>query len=269
MPFLETHAFSTALRMSTTFNVILPQTASRSQIGIAGAGGVPERGWPTLYLLHGLSDDETIWMRRTSIERYVAPLGLAVVMPRVDRSWYADTNSGLAYWTWVSEELPNLCESMFRLSNRREDRFVAGLSMGGYGAFKLGLSLPERYAAAASLSGAVMAPDYFKQPRDPAVLPELRAIFGDLEAVAGSDNDLTTLARRTVEAGDPPILYQCCGTGDFLYDQNVRFRDFAKEIGLEVIYEEHPDDVHEWGYWDRMIQRVLQWLPLKGAKGDG
>ena len=58
-----------------------------------------------------------------------------------------------------------------------------------------------------------------------------------------------------------PALYQCCGTEDFLYDDNIRFRDHAKSIGLEVTYDEGPGE-HEWGYWDREIQNVLQWLPL-------
>ena len=107
-----------------------------------------------LYLLHGLSDDDTIWLRRTSIERYVAPLGLAVVMPQVHRSFYTDEAHGNRYWTFLSEELPELVHHFFRLSRRREDTFVAGLSMGGYGALKWALREPERFAAAASMSAA-------------------------------------------------------------------------------------------------------------------
>ena len=106
-----------------------------------------------LYLLHGLSDDHTAWLRYTSIERYATARGLAVVMPAVHRSFYADEAHGHAYWHFVSEELPAIVAAFFRLSERREDTFVAGLSMGGYGALKLGLHHPERFAAVASLSG--------------------------------------------------------------------------------------------------------------------
>ena len=108
-----------------------------------------------LYLLHGLSDDHTAWLRYTSIERYATARGLAVVMPAVHRSFYADEAHGHAYWQFVSEELPRIVAAFFRLSERPEDTFVAGLSMGGYGALKLGLHHPERFAAVASLSGAV------------------------------------------------------------------------------------------------------------------
>ena len=110
---------------------------------------------PVLYLLHGLSDDDTIWSRRTSIERYVAPLGIAVVMPQVHQSFYSDEVHGLPFWTFLTEELPALVHGFFRTSTRREDTFVAGLSMGGYGAMKWALREPHRFAAAASLSGAL------------------------------------------------------------------------------------------------------------------
>jgi carboxylesterase len=92
---------------------------------------------PVLYLLHGMSDDDTIWLRRTSIERYAAPLGLAVVMPQVHRSFYTDQAYGGRYWTFLTEELPELVGSLFRVSDRREDTFVAGLSMGGALALRL------------------------------------------------------------------------------------------------------------------------------------
>ncbi len=108
-----------------------------------------------LYLLHGMSDDHTAWLRYTSIERYAARHGLAVVMPAVGRSFYANEAHGHPYWDFLSEELPAVVGRFLRVSDRREDTFVAGLSMGGYGAFKWALRQPERFAAAASLSGAL------------------------------------------------------------------------------------------------------------------
>ncbi|MFD0818010.1 alpha/beta hydrolase, partial [Micromonospora zhanjiangensis] len=152
MALMRCDFFSETLGLNTSMTVLLPQRTA-TQIGMSGAtrDGDP----PVLYLLHGLSDDDTIWLRRTSIERYVAPLGLAVVMPQVARSFYTDEANGNRYWTFLSEELPELCRSFFRLSDRREDTFVAGLSMGGYGALRWALRAPHRFAAAASLSGAL------------------------------------------------------------------------------------------------------------------
>lgn len=238
--------------------VILPQ-ATQGQIGMTGQAGAHKH--PTLYLLHGLSDDHTIWLRRTSIERYVAPLGLAVVMPEVGRSFYTDMAAGGKYWTFISEELPEIAQSFFNLSDRREENFAAGLSMGGYGAFKLGLAKPDQFCAAASLSGAVDLESLLAlaQPNEEK---EWRNVFGDLDKVPGSTNDLFFLARKLAESGRlQPKLFQWCGTEDFLYKGNIRFRDYARELNLDLTYEEGPGD-HQWLYWDQQIQRVLEWLPF-------
>ncbi|MEU3455175.1 alpha/beta hydrolase family protein [Micromonospora sp. NPDC006766] len=248
--------FSEALGMGTSMTVLLPERASA---GIGMAGGAAHGDPPVLYLLHGLSDDDTIWTRRTSIERYVAPLGLAVVMPMVARSFYADETHGNRYWTFLSEELPEVCRSYFRLSDRREDTFVAGLSMGGYGAMKWALRAPGRFAAAASLSGALDVArrrDHPTSPLNPAVW---HTVWGDRE-VTGTDDDTVALLER---AGDDlPAFYVACGTEDFLYEDSVRFVDTARHRGLPVTVDFSPGD-HDWAYWDTKIQDVLAWLPLR------
>ena len=253
MALIQCDFYSETLQLSTSMTVILPQPA--------------QARYPVLYLLHGLSDDHTTWLRRTSIERYADPLGLAVVMPAVHRSFYTDMARGNRYWTFVSEELPALARGFFPISGDREDTFTAGLSMGGYGAFKLALSWPQRFAAAASLSGALDQAGPAPHDADPAMVAEMGNIYGDLAKLAGSPNDVMHLAAQVARSAGPrPRLYQCCGTEDFLYSQNLRFRDQALKLGLDLTYEEGPGE-HEWGYWDRMIQRVLAWLPIKEPLG--
>jgi S-formylglutathione hydrolase FrmB len=132
-----------------------------------------------LYLLHGLSDDHTAWSRYTSIGRYAEAAGLAVVMPAVHRSFYANESAGHRYWDFVSEELPEVVRTFFQVSDRSEDTFVAGLSMGGYGAVRLALTFPGRYAAAASMSGAL---DIVRAMADPSRTELSRRIFGDATA---------------------------------------------------------------------------------------
>src|ERR1044071_4956102 len=145
----EVHFFSETLGLLSTMFVLLPQRP------LADAQKKPRRKLRTLYLLHGHSDDHTAWQRYTSIERYAEGLNLAVVMPAVHLSFYNDMAHGGKYWQFISEEVPTLVRELYSLSSKREDNFVAGLSMGGYGAFKLALTYPDRYAAAASLSGAL------------------------------------------------------------------------------------------------------------------
>lgn len=258
MALIHCNFFSEVLKLSTSMYVILPQR-TKNQIGMQNA--VQKDKHPTLYLLHGLSDDHTIWLRRTSIERYVANLGLAVVMPEVHRSFYTDMVNGYNYWTFISEELPEIARSFFHLSDRREDNFVAGLSMGGYGAFKLALSKPHQFSAAASLSGALdINTEHLSD--GPLSLREFHNIFGDINSLRGSENDLFKLIENLDQSEVKPKLYQCCGTEDFLYQENQNFLKKAKEHGLDITYDEGPG-THEWGYWDRQIQKVLEWLPLE------
>jgi S-formylglutathione hydrolase FrmB len=256
MALFHCNFISEVLSLATAMYVIVPQ---RPLAKIQSKRRGKSRKYPVLTLLHGLSDDYTIWQRRTSIERYAEALGLAVVMPAVGRSFYTDMAHGGKYWTFISEEVPALARWFFPLSAEREDNFVAGLSMGGYGAFKLALSYPERFAAGASLSGAL---DICAeaQDEDPAWRAELQEIFGDTTCLQGSPNDLFHLAQQVAESDGPkPRLYQWCGTEDFLYQQNVDFHRLAKRLDLELDYSAGPGD-HTWGHWDVQIEKVIEWI---------
>lgn len=264
---LKIDFFSDVLELSTSMTVVLPQPTTE-QIGMTGRAGSGEPP-PVLYLLHGLSDDHSIWLRRTSIERYVAPVGLAVVMPQVHRSFYLDGVHTGDYWTFLTEELPSVVHRFLRVSDGREDTFVAGLSMGGYGALRWALRQPERFAAAASLSGALdVRGDRHEPPRFPRMW---QAILGEADdsGVAGvaPPSDVPLLGDvDDLDPGAAPPLYVACGTDDHLFGDSERFVDAARGRGLDVTWAPSAGD-HEWGFWDRTIQDVLAWLPL-GGDGD-
>jgi S-formylglutathione hydrolase FrmB len=251
---LTCHFFSDALEVSTAMTVLLPQT-THEQIGLTGVAPVDPP--PVLYLLHGLSDDETIWTRRTSIERYATEKGLAVVMPRAGRSFYADERYGAAYWTFLTEELPRVVASFFRVSQLRSDTFVAGLSMGGYGAVKWALRHPDRFAAAASLSGVLDVGG------DADVGARVPHVWGGPPR-PGSDDDLLALLERA-DLAELPALYVACGTEDELIDQNRRFVGNAVQAGVAVHTDLDRPGAHDWAYWDARIQDVLEWLPIGGV----
>jgi S-formylglutathione hydrolase FrmB len=260
---LRTDFFAESLGMGTSMVVLMPQAASgigMEGVDAAGADGpaADGPGVPVLYLLHGLSDDCTIWERRTSIERYATEKGIAVVMPEVRRSFYADEAVGEKYWTFVAEELPQLIARTFRVSTAREDTFVAGLSMGGFGAFKLALHHPDRFAAAASLSGA-LDPGSPSLERNTGNLAE--RVWAD-RGIAGTGDDLPDLLGRADPAA-LPALFLDCGTEDDLLPQNERFLDVAGSRGVGITSRLRPG-AHTWEFWDQGIQDVLDWLPLRG-----
>lgn len=251
MAHLTLDFFSEVLGKCQSIEVILPQRTT-GQIGMTGTGE-EEGTYPVLYLLHGHSDDHTIWMRRTSIERYAASRNLAVVMPNADLSYYTDMACGPRYWTYISEELPYICHQFFpRISQKREDTYAAGLSMGGYGAFKLALRHPDRFCAAASLSGVLDISFVSAAGRN----REFENIFGDLSALKGSDNDLLAVAGRLSRNQPIPRLFACIGTEDFLYQNNQDAMNYFKSIGLPVSYHEGPG-THSWEFWDEWIQKAL------------
>lgn len=219
----------------------------------------PKPNWPILFLLHGYSDDHTIWHRRTSIERYVEGLGLAVAFPNGGLSFYTDLPSGAAYGKLVGEELPRFLSTNFPISSAQEDTFIAGFSMGGYGAFRTALNRPERFAAAASFSGALDAVARYEGGNcDFASAPALKSVFGEKLAIAGTDNDLFHLLARQ-EPGKAPKLWQHCGKNDFLHKDNQSFRQAAKGKHVDLIYTETEGE-HNWGYIDQNLPSLINWL---------
>jgi S-formylglutathione hydrolase FrmB len=248
---LRCDIYSEVLDLNLCLTVLLPQPRTDP---IFVPGPTRDGDPPTLYLLHGLSDDDTAWTRYTSIERYAAERGLAVVMPQVHRSFYTDEAHGNRYWTFLSQELPTIVHSFFRLSQHRDDTFVAGLSMGGYGAIRWALREPDRFAAAASLSGVLDLASRREQMG--GVWTNL---FGERD-ITGSDDDLLAVLDRA-DPATLPALYLACGTEDRLYPETPRFAEACQARGLSPTVDCGPGE-HVWAYWEAKIQDVLAWLPL-------
>jgi S-formylglutathione hydrolase FrmB len=250
MALLETHLYSESLDQSIGASIILPQHAE--------AWSEPPS---VLYLLHGLSGDHSSWCRNSSIERYARDYNLAVVMPDGCRSFYCDMKHGSNYWKFFSEELPSLVNRWFNVSPDVKNTFVAGSSMGGYGAMKLALGCPGQYAAAASLSGALDIAAHINDEWDELSARTFEAVFGDLSNLPKSENDLIAQL-RTMNTVPNTDFYVCCGSMDYLHQDSITFRDQALRAGLNLTFEEADGD-HEWGFWDTYIQHILEWLPIE------
>ena len=254
MAHLVVDYYADALGVQTRMHVLLPQRLAAEKA-------------KTLYLLHGMSDDEGTWMRRTSIERYAEEKGLAVVMPDGGLGWYTDMYRGLAWFKFISKELPALCRRFFPiLSDKREDTYIGGNSMGGYGALKCALRAPRTFSKVISLSGALDAVDTAINNTVPATRRYWEDVFGPAEDVSGSENDLFAAATALTDPALRPRIYMWCGTEDFLYAQNIRMRDHLRALGYDLTYEESPGD-HQWRHWDKKIADALDWL-LPGEGED-
>lgn len=280
MAWMEVNCYSMSLGMQTTVQVLLPEPDQG--IGVTGAVWNGKEELPVLYLLHGTSDNSTIWMRRTSIERYNAARKLAIVMPEAFVSYYADQKYGFKYQTYVTEELPEMMHRFFRISKDGDKTFIAGLSMGGYGAMMCGLRHPDKYSKVASLSGLLDVDcmknfEVFKKTDDPEFGEKLRVEdpatystigflinnFGSYREYIENGYDCSELLKQRVSEGTRiPELMLTIGENDFLYESNVRYRKLMDSLHVSYQYYEGPG-MHEWAVWDRDIQRVLDWVAPK------
>lgn len=256
MAFVQIGFHSDVLGKAQSACVILP-AKSTSLIGMSTKR---ESEFNTLWLLHGLSDDCSIWMRRTSVERYASEYGVAVVMPSAEKSWYCDMKYGDRYFTYITEELPRIMRGFFRgMSEKRELNCIAGLSMGGYGALKAALTFPERYAFAASFSGAVDISAYVAG-KDEKSEPYWYSVLGDFDKVKGGENDLFAIAQRAAEksrsCASLPEIYMWCGSSDRLLSANVRFAQALDSLGIRNDFAV-SEGGHEWSCWDRQLSYAM------------
>lgn len=241
MAFCELKYFSQSLGKQLAANVIVPTRT--------------DEPFAVFYLLHGLSDDHTIWSRLTSIERYVAGLPLAVVMPDGGRGFYTDAHIGQKWESALIEDLIPMIDRTFRTRSERAARCIGGLSMGGYGATKLALKYPELFISANSHSGAVAFAHDFA-PAIHTVPDEFQRITGPDSR--GGDNDCYALAEKALllPEKERPALHFDCGTEDFLLDQNRAFIQHLESIGYPHHYQEFPGE-HNWDYWDAHISEAI------------
>ncbi len=244
---------SETLGRCTDINVVIPQRKTAGEIGIKN--NAVDKKYKTVLLLHGLSDDNTIWLRRTSVERYATELGIALVLPSADKSFYTDMKYGDRFYTYISEEVLNAAREYLPLSDKREDNFVAGLSMGGYGALKIALRNPESFSAAAALS-AVCDVESFLEKFDTLRTP----IFGE-DPVPYSDN-LFRLAEERAPCQKKPRIFMGCGTSDGLHAENLRLRDKLASLGYDLSYRESEGN-HSWAFWDEYIRYAFDFLLKK------
>ncbi|MBU5451717.1 esterase family protein [Pseudoflavonifractor sp. MSJ-30] len=265
MALLQYKISSKALGTKTNLNVILPTPSPFELEQRQGEEFYKSnQKYQVLYLYHGTHGDSWDWLRFSRIESYAQKHRLAVVMPEVQNSSFHNIPNSYAYYDYVSRELPEIINWTFPISRKRENTFVAGLSMGGYGAFKVGMANPEIFGAVASLSGGFLLPERIEHDRNCLHA----AAYGSDEVLTGTIEDPYWLAKQVVYHPLCPKLYLCVGTTDPLTTQcNRDFKQYLDSIGFSYTYHEQPGG-HDWDFWDDEIRRVLEWLPLKHTLVD-
>ena len=252
--------FSQALGMCTSCDVILPQQPDAD---------APVRVFPTVYLLHGLTKGRSSWQRMTSIERYAVEHGVAVVMPEAHLSAYSDMEHGGKFFTYIADELPEIMRGFFPLSDAREDTFICGCSMGGYGAVRIGLNRPEQYGAIGCLSSGFSACKGCLSRKSGEEMALESLIFGE-GGIEADTEAVIERAKEIVESGEePPRIFITCGSeDDHLLDYAREACDFFASFEgnpFDLEYSEHPGG-HNWAFWDQHISDFFRFAGLEGGQ---
>ncbi len=244
-----------SLQRRTSISVILPADnihflQDREEI-------VPQP-YKTLYFLHGLYGSDDIVLANTSIQKFAEDNGIAIVIPCGENSFYVDNENAHAYYgEYVGQELLDITRNIFPLSHKREDTFIAGFSMGGYGAIRNGLKYSQNFSKIGMISSALITDDIAHYASDDNVLRSRQfyeSIFGNLDELKGSDMDPKALIENTQ---DIPDIFMACGVNDFLYDKNVDFHEFLKSKNIDANFIQAPGE-HTWEFCDKYLKEFIK-----------
>lgn len=217
-----------------------------------GMGAVPrhyiEAKYPVIYLLHGLGNNHMTWNGYTNAELYAEEHMIALVMPSGENKGYTN-QSGDAFYDFIDKELPEFVCSMFPISEKPQDTYMAGLSMGAIGTFIHGFRRPEKYRALGAFSGGIYLPPV--------------SLSGE---VWEAENNPEQLVHRLTEYGRAlPDIFLACGRRDPLFEMCVRTREALVKNGFCVKWREEQDYAHEWRFWDKMLEEFMEWIPRTDA----
>ena len=250
---------SKSLQRRTSISVILPADNIHF---LQDAEEIVPKPYRTLYLLHGLYGSDDIFLANTSIQKFAEDNGIAIVIPCGENSFYVDNvNAHALYGEYVGQELLDITRNIFPLSDKREDTFIAGFSMGGYGAIRNGLKYSQNFSKIGMISAALITDDIVGYSSDDNVLrsrPFYESIFGNLDELEGSDMDPKALIENCT---DIPDIFMACGKNDFLYDKNTDFYDFLKTNNVNVDFVEAEGE-HTWDFADKYVKEFIKTLTL-------
>lgn len=266
MALIQVNFMSECLMRTVTLNAIIPFDKITEQ----GESKREKKPFKTLYLLHGIFGNYTDWVTGTCIQRWAENKDLAVIMPSGENHFYVDCQAnGERFSEFIGRELPEKMHELFPLSDKREDTFIGGLSMGGYGAITNGLKYSDTFGRVIGLSSALVLE--WMQGNDQDLTERVfgksyrKTIFG--EEIAGTDKDYHVLASRLAKSGkELPKIYLCCGTEDGLLPANRAFAKELTDLGYSVTFEEGSGG-HEWDFWNTYIKKIIDWLPLTESEG--
>ena len=253
--------FSTVLEMDTGITIVTPSDCHS------------EEPYKVAYLLHGLCGNNDAWADDSMLPVHAREGHTIYVMPDAGRGFYTDMRFGPRYFTYIVDELPVICKSVFRISAKREDTAILGASMGGYGALKCALTRPEQYGMCGAFSSACLflregLEEQREHGGDPVFIRRYgERLLADFEAIFGRNLDwkpeyeILELAKRIKDRTDKPAVYMACGSNDPFRASHVRFQKEMRPLGFDLLYEEWKG-IHDFFFFDESLRRAIRRFSL-------
>ncbi len=253
---LKGTVFSNILQMETGISIVTPHII------------LPQK-YNVVYLLHGIGGNHEKWVNHSMLPFYAKNGNTIFIMPEVARSFYTDMKYGFSYFTYITEELPQICKSIFQISAKREDTAIAGVSMGGYGALKAAFSKPEQYGKCAAFSsGCLFLKKALEEQKKYGLNEEFvkrygKQLYVDFQAILGEDlqwkpeHELLELAKICKNKKQTPKIYMACGTEDSFYNENTFFYKKLNELSFDVTYEYWQGN-HDFLFFDKALKRAME-----------
>lgn len=257
MALIEMTFAANTLERRTDVTVLIPMESNETI-----PAPKPEK-FPTLYLLHGYGENAKAWLINSNIRQLAKEYNLAVVMPSGENGFYVDNPEFSLYYGQFIRELVEFTRKMFPLSTQREETFIAGVSMGGFGAMRNGFASHDLFGKIGAFSGAYILQDIVNlKEGDRTEIADYgyyRRVFGDLSRVLESDKNPLVCAVKAKESSLVPEVFMACGTEDFLIEQNRQMRDGLKKLDIPLQYQE-SSGIHDWKFWDEWLPELVKWL---------
>lgn len=266
MAFLQMDIFSESLMRTTEVGVCIPERyIGDRRDNHSEADWDKDWGkWPVIWVLHGASSNYSDWWRFSALERYCEEYGFAAATISGDLSFYANINTG-RYFDWLTEELPAKLASMLPVSTNPKENFLTGFSMGGHGAAKVGLMVPEKYGAICIMSAGNLLLIGWEHANE-RMTKNHKLYLGSTnpQDLFGGEHDVYWLAKKAIKSGKllPKILYTC-GYDDIAYKESREFYRILKELGYDVEFDE-SEGIHNFDYWDPKIELFMKWIKKNG-----
>ncbi len=244
---------SDRINQSIEFDVVLPTLSEEAEI---------EQPYMTLYFLCGYSGGSRETLTFMNMQMFALKHKIALVLVTGDRSFYIDKKElGEEYGKFVGEELVEMTRSLLPLSNKREDTFIGGISMGGYGALINGLHYSQTFEKIIMLSPALEIDKLMNKGNFPVSKGKLHMLFGTEEEHLSSIWNPRKEIKDKLEKGEriPDLFLRCGKEDEFVSEENQLFLKFLEEEELEIDFEETHGN-HDLEYWYRMMESAFSFI---------